>query len=343
MVFLPQDKSIRFSGRWNITKEQAVTTAPGGMFEIAFTGRLATMHFDISTNVHPYPHLWISVDGGARVEAPLDRYLRVEASSEGEHIIRAVFKSAIENQHRWYPPLVGKVSFCGYEADGAGVLPPDNRRVIEFIGDSITEGVLADKEKIPHAKNAEEVEMAPENLDGLNRARMDDATATYAYLTAEHFGLRPVIMGYGAVGTTCSGSGAVPRVTESYPYCYFGAEYHGSGADYIVINHGTNDGYAPAEVYLPALEELICLVRKRNPKAKIAVIFPFFGYFHDELAAFIPGFNEKYKDDILAVDTRGWLPKFPVHPSRDGHRIAADKLIAALKDWITIEGISEPV
>lgn len=36
---------------------------PGAYFEFVFTGKLATIHFDLSLQSEPYPHLWVSVDG----------------------------------------------------------------------------------------------------------------------------------------------------------------------------------------------------------------------------------------------------------------------------------------
>ena len=95
----------------------ATTTAPGGMIEIALQGENAILHFDIKTNQHPYPHLWIKVDNGAKIEVPLDRYLRIETDTDENHLVTIIFKGAVEMQHRWYPPLIGKVSFCGFEAE----------------------------------------------------------------------------------------------------------------------------------------------------------------------------------------------------------------------------------
>lgn len=322
MMFGTNSKAVRFTGRWNVTDKQAVTTAPGGVIEIAYYGCGAVLHFDVSTNTNPLPHLWIIVDDGAKTEVPLAQYLRVEANNVGNHIIKIIFKSAVEMQHRWHQPLIGKVSFCGFEADKEGILPEDNRKTIEFIGDSITEGVLVD------------VEYDPQKLDQPNRVYQDDVTATYAYLTAEAYNLKPVIMGYGAVGITCSGQGAVPKVAEAYPYYYHNTPMKSLNADYIVINHGTNDGLATAEEFVDGYIQLLKLIRSRNPQSKIAVIIPFYGRFRDEFIEFIPNFNKENEDNLFLVDTYGWLPKEPVHPSRDGHKYASLKLIEALRDWI---------
>ena len=321
-MFGVNSNAVRYTGRWNVTDEQAVTTAPGGIIEIAFEGNGAVIHFDIDTNQAPYPHLWIIVDNGAKVETPLDRFLRIETKESGNHIVKIIFKGAVEYQHRWYAPLIGKVSFCGFEAEKEGVLPEDNRKTIEFIGDSITEGVLID------------FDYAPERIDQLNRVYQDDVTATYAYLTAEALDLKPIIMGYGAVGITKAGQGAVPRVSESYQYCYHNAPMDSCNADYIVINHGTNDMPKPPQEYIRGMEELLTLVRSRNLNSKIAVMVPFYGCFRSELSEFIPRYNKENNDNIFLIDTTGWIPQTPIHPVRTGHKIAADKLIEILKKWM---------
>lgn len=170
MLFGTESPAIRFTGRWDITEKNAVTTAPGGVIEIGYYGKGAVLHFDVDNNRPPFPHLWVVIDDGAKIEVPLAQFLRVEAKEEGNHIIRVIVKSAVEMHHRWYPPLVGKVTFCGFEADAEGVLPEDNRKTIEFIGDSITEGVLID------------AEYDPGKLDQPNRVYQDDATYYFILL-----------------------------------------------------------------------------------------------------------------------------------------------------------------
>ena len=322
MFYGVNHESIRLSGRWGFFENEVSATATGSKIELAFSGKLAVLHFNVDTNEHPYPHLWISVDDGAKVEVPLAKYLRVQAAQEGNHVVSIIFKGAVEIQHRWYSPLIGKVTFCGYEADGAGVLPADDRKIIEFIGDSITEGVLVD------------AEYDPGNLDQPNRVYQDDVTATYAYLTAENLDLKPIIIGYGAVGLTRAGNASVPPAEQMYPYCYHGAPALCGAADYIVINHGTNDSREPAAVYIHAYESFLKLVRDKNKQAKIAVMSPFCGAFREELKEFIAEYNKKYQEDILFIDTAGWLPPEPVHPGREGHKTAAERLTQALKNWL---------
>ena len=158
--------AVRLTGRWGVLDgNRAVATAAGAYLEAAFYGELATLRFDMEGTAHPVPHVWISVDGGARAEAPLAPYLRVMAQGEGPHTVRVIYKGAVEQQARWRAPLVGRIAFLGLEARREAVLEKDTRPVIEFVGDSITEGVLIDDGCRPYPDD-----------DQMNRPSQDDVT-----------------------------------------------------------------------------------------------------------------------------------------------------------------------
>lgn len=322
MFFDVTNNSIRFTGRWNVTDNSATTTAPGSILEIAYSGIAAVLHFNINMNMYPYPHLWISVDDGAKIEVPVDRIIRVEAPADGDHVIKVIFKSAVECQHRWYEPLIGKIVFTGFDADASAILPEDNRKIIEFIGDSITEGVLID------------AFYQFEQLGQFDRPRQDDSTATYAYLTAMRLNMRPIIMGYGAVGVTKSGQGSVPAAPESYPYLYDGVKSKPFGSDIIVINHGANDRGNGAEMYINQYEKLLHLVRELNPNSTIVALSAFCGAFPKELEALVERFNKENNDDVKFINSTGWIPEEPLHPLRDGHKIVAEHLTEELKKFL---------
>ena len=102
-----KDTSVRLSGRWDTERfGAAVTTAPGGTIELAFCGTCAVLHFDTDWNEHPFPHLYISVDNGAKMETPLNRYLRIECETSGAHFITIVLKapwsSSTAGINRWW-------------------------------------------------------------------------------------------------------------------------------------------------------------------------------------------------------------------------------------------------
>ncbi len=329
MTFLSYThESIRLTGRWGREPDCAQATATGAAIEFAFCGRMALAEFDVLTNAEPRLHLWIQIDGGDRVEAPIDSFLRVIAKEEGNHVCRILYKGGTEMDRRWYPPLTGKVSFRGVQVEQIGVLPADDRPTIEFVGDSITEGVLVDADFNP-AGHSVKTEM-----ETTYRAWQDDVTATYAYLTAEALDLRPIVMGYGAVGVTHGGCGSVPAAPDSYLYNYEGSPITHSNADYILINHGANDRAAGVPRYLAEYQRLLDVIRAHNPRSVIISLSAFCGAYHKELGEMIEQYNKENHCCVHYIDSNGWIPLEPLHPLRDGHRTVAEHLIPLVREII---------
>ena len=327
MVRIPYDhESVRLTGRWDVSrKEYAETTTTGSYIEFAFEGDIALVRFDITTNASPLLHLWIEVDGGARVEAPIDRYLRIKTPECGKHVCRVIYKGGTENDRRWYHPLTGKVSFIDVDVQKPLPLDKDDRRIIEFVGDSITEGVLIDEDYFGDGEKVFYIDM-------LNRIYQDDVCATYAWLTAEKLNLRPIFMGYGAVGCTREGMGKVPAAPESYPYNFDGSPITRPTPDVVMINHGANDRSRPVELYLEKYGELLDVIRRMNPNAKIVSLSAFCGAHHEALGAFIAEYNQKNGDSVFFIDSAGWIPSEPLHPLRDGHKTVSEHLVPLLKE-----------
>lgn len=321
-MFIKYDNNaIRLTGRWNKNGDTATATACGSKIEFSFYGSMAVMHFDMTFSEQPYPHVWIQADGGSKIEATLEKYMRICADGDRMHTVTVIYKSAVEMQHRWYEPLIGKIAFKGIEVERPGELKPNNKKYIEFIGDSITEGVLVDEEYRVNSDN-----------DQMNRPFQDDVTATYAYLTAQALNLEPLIMGYGGVGLTRGGCGSVPRVGMAYKYCYNGYPTDMPEPDYIVINHGANDIRASKEEYLSRYSEFLDIVYEKHPLSTVFVLGAFCGWCHEELENFVDTYNAEKGKNVVYINTNGWIPKEPVHPSRDGHKCVAEKLTGFLAE-----------
>ncbi|MBQ2706694.1 MAG: hypothetical protein IJF67_00415 [Clostridia bacterium] len=317
MFFDWKNENIRYTGRFGATGSSVSATATGACIEFAFAGKTALMQFDVDFSFDPRGHVYIEVDGGARSEATIEKYIRITAAPDKPHTVKVIYKSSVEQQHRWYLPLIGKIAFMGVEADTLLPLAPDTRRTIEFVGDSITEGVLIDPT------------LRVNPVDQLNRPWQDDVTATYAWLTAEKLGLRPYFMGYGAVGATRPGCGSVPKAAEAYPYNFNGSPVTYPSCDIVVCNHGANDR-GNREGYPAEYKALLALLREKNPAAKIVVLTPFCGAFDDVLPALVDEFNRETGDSVVCISSAGWVPAEPLHPLRDGHEIIAEKFAAEL-------------
>lgn len=327
-----RDPAVCLTGRWTHAgypaapgeprgQDVALTTAPGSWLRLGFAGRTAHLVFDLGCGVQPQPHLWLCVDGGAQVEVPLDRHLRVTAPSDGPHELQVIYKGGAEILPRWRPPLMGAVAFAGAYVEQAVPLAPDDRMLVEFIGDSITEGVLVDADF--SAKPCHLIQQ-------FDRPYQDDSWATYAALTAQRLNLRPMFQAYGAVGVITQGCGGVPDAAAIYPYAVEGVPYTGPAPRVVVVNHGTNDSRYPPETFRQAYARLLAVIRRVHPRAMIVCLTPLCGVFPAEVAACVAERQAAGDRRICCISTQGWLPPEPIHPLRDGHRLVADHLTPLL-------------
>ena len=323
MIYNFDDEKIFYSGRWAPYAMAMTTTATGSYFEFKAKGEYVLLKFNMDYHVGPYPRLYISVDGKSLIESAVDSFIRIVLPDNDFHTIKVLFKSTLEGLNRWAFPIISKISLESIEAEEIAAPEPDNRKVIEFVGDSITEGVLTD----PDLQNKYIIEP-------FNRATQDDVTTTYAYLTAKNLGLRSVHMGYGAVGVTKGGNGGVPKASESYPYCFNGQKVTYDHPDYILINHGANDTGASDEQYVKDYGALLDVIFNLHPNSKVIALTSFRYAHGDALKEFIKEYNEKNKKDILFVSSKDWVDFEPLHPTREGHKTIAEKLTNALKPYI---------
>ena len=270
----------------------------------------------------PYPHLYFILDSGHKTEVPLSKFLKVEAD-DGEHILKVIFKSKKEYQARFCPPVVGKIALKGYFAKGNGVLPEDNRKTIEFMGDSITEGQLTEADVI----------VTPEDNQDYYPYQ-NDVTATYAWLVAEKLNLRNYHVGHGGSGVVKIACAGVPKAIDFYEYSFHGIKVNYPEPDYILFNYGANDQMEKEDVYIEEYEKLLRYVRKIRPNSVIIVLSAFVGVFAKALGELVEKLNKELNDNIYFIDSTGWVPKEPLHPYRDGHKIIAEKLTEKLRGII---------
>ena len=140
-------------------------------------------------------------------------------------------------------------------------------------------------------------------------------------------------MGYGAVGLTKSGSGAVPRAGLSYGYCYDNKPTDMPEPECIILNHGANDRLGEVEIYLKKYSELLDVVFEKHPKSEVFILGAFCGWCHEELGVFVENYNKRTGRNVRYINTYGWIPVEPLHPAREGHRIVADNLIKELRKY----------
>ena len=191
---------------------------------------------------------------------------------------------------------------------------------MEFLGDSITQGVRAVGPQI--------------GVTG------SDAVRDYAWLSGTALGGNFVQVGFGAQGITRPGGGGVPAAPAT-----LGLNYAGSPVDpdavpaAVVVNQGTNDalnGVSSAD-FAPAYTAYLRDIRSRWPHAWIFAVRPFGGYFAPEIAAAVHSVADPR---VIYVDTTGWVPPTQLtddlHPTVVGHRTVArllTRVVARTTGW----------
>ena len=103
-------------------------------------------------------------------------------------------------------------------------------------------------------------------------------------------------------------------------------------ADFIVINHGTNDRNSDKEFFEQKYFEFLCVVRNRNPKSKIISLTPFSGCLAKEIREVVEKYNSEKNDEVFYIDTTGWIEAEPIHPLRQGHKTVSEKLSKIIKE-----------
>ena len=104
-----------------------------------------------------------------------------------------------------------------------------------------------------------------------------------------------------------------------------------------MINSGANDRGTDSDVFTAEYKKLIETVRRVNPGCRIWIVTPFCGAFRRELSEIAEA------DKALTyIDTAPWkIPAEPLHPSPHYHRLAAEKLAAAIMENLSRDSLAE--
>jgi len=323
------DSRLRFYGRWDRrSPARAVTVNSGSHIVARFTGREATARFDVAANQPPLPTLVWRVDDGEWQEAEVAPALKLASGlKDGEHTLRLMVRDLDEHQSRWSPPLVASITFLGLDVPGGKLLEPpaDPKLKLEFLGDSITEGVLV--HPVRPGK-----ETWPWRGDG---------RLAYSAQTALRLGAQWRQAGFGGLGILNPGNGGVPVAPDSFNFFFAGAPRDDWQPDVVVVNQGTNDGGWPSHVFRPAYARYLQVIRAAYPQAHIAAVRPFGGYHADDILAEVTARQAAGDRRIFYVDTTGWLGPADytdgVHPNAAGGAKAAERLAEALRRRLRLE------
>jgi lysophospholipase L1-like esterase len=153
--------------------------------------------------------------------------------------------------------LDGACRFLGIKfEDGEIISLPYVEHQIEFLGDSITQGLR------------------------LLYTGSDDDTghqlpyANWPQLTADLLCMKPVVTGFGGQGLSKSGTCGAPAANTAFPFIYQGAAWVPKvKPDAVVIYQGTNDRIPPDE-FQNAYHAFLQSVRRTYPSSLIFAICP---------------------------------------------------------------------
>jgi len=320
----PSDPRLIFYGRWDQrAPDRAITVNTGSEIIARFQGRRLAFTFDTSIYKHEKPTVTFQIDGGEWRDVEVAE--RIDAATSGpadrDHVVRLVAKGFREWDNRWSPPLESALIFAGVIPDSGGKLlapPPRPRLHVEFLGDSITEGVLT------MGRGAQS-----------EWPKLSDGRRGFAFQTAELLGAAPCIVGFGRLGITVGGNGGVPRAIESLPFIYQGVKKERLQPAAVVINLGTNDYAAKAEQFADDYLAYVAAVRATYPRAHIFCTRPFNGAHANEVRGAVRRMAATEDKMVHYVDTADWIdPKTDttdgVHPNIKGHRRAAEKLASVI-------------
>nr|WP_231134081.1 SGNH/GDSL hydrolase family protein [Motilibacter deserti] len=307
-------------GRWDRSAGASTTVNSGSRVILRFTGAHIALLLDQSGITFP-PQLYAAIDGAppVLVSANSNRIdLTPAGLSGGAHTLVLAVKDIDEGGNRWNPPLRSALRITGFEIDPGATLAPSPAPTgprIEFLGDSITQGVRA--------------------LNTQPGVAGSDATKGFAWLTGNAFGGNFRQVGFGAQGLTRPGNGNVPVVSASLTLNYRGSPIDPSYVpDAVVINQGANDALANANptTFRTAYEAYLRQVRALWPNAWIFAMRPFGGHMATSVAAAVPAVGDPR---IVYVDTTGWIPRLQttddLHPTVVGHQNAARRLVKVIE------------
>jgi hypothetical protein len=311
-------------GRWDLSHAgKAITVNSGSHVTATFHGSGLSAKFDIGGNdAGVMPTVAFKIDGGDWIEKEIAASLELAASLPvADHTVLLYVRGMDEKQERWTPPLVSATIFQGFDVAGGMLVPKPRpeRTKIEFLGDSITEGVAV------HDKGPAGQTSANWRTDG---------PRGYASLTGMALDAEYRQVGFGRQGLTIVGNGGVPKAQDAFAFFYAGVPRDDWQPDLVVINQGTNDKNASSESFAPLYLAFLAQVRTAYPDARIAALRPFGGAHADDISAQVAARKTGGDSKVFYIDTSGWTAPEDftdsVHPNVPGGIKISAKLVTAL-------------
>jgi lysophospholipase L1-like esterase len=309
-----RDPNLHFAGRWDRSDP---TTYVGNWespyVETGFTGTTA------KATIRDAATVYASIDHGpvatfSGVSGTID--LTPTPLADGEHSVLLTYRTGeLDTCAIWPSPCA---TFQGFTFDqGARTLPlPPRRKVVEFVGDSITVGALSSKNTV----------------------------TSYSWLTGEQLG---------ADHTNIARSGAcLVQLSNCFGIgASFGKQTIGGTTDWdfsrytadaVVINLGTNDagrGVSGPD-FQAAYVDLLRQARAKYPHAALFAFETFRQRYLAETQAAVQTLTDAGDANVFYINTEGWLTDADYvdggHPNDGGHAKIAQRLAPILAPHIGV-------
>ena len=211
--------------------------------------------------------------------------------------------------------------------------PEDNRLYIEFIGDSISTGYGA---------------LGVAGADQADSPLWQDATVAYPYLTAKALGADFSDVCYSGLGCKYgySGSLSMQTVYTAQRYQYdknTQYDFTKRQPDVVVIALGTNDiaNQDDAALRKAGYQEMLDLVRAKNPNAKIVWIYGMMKDLDNEMIAALIEENGGGAAGLYSLELETNTSGAGWHPSAAGQQKFADDLVAFLNSDVLVKYVGD--
>jgi lysophospholipase L1-like esterase len=349
VLIAPYNVGIRYVGRFDVRDANSYRFAWSGcQIEFRFRGRSAGVLLADAAGGGPSGvrgnnnnYFNVLIDDKPPVVLPLEKgrtaYVLADGLADGEHTVKLFRRTE---------PLFNEVRFEGVLLEAGGKLlprPPAPKRVIEFIGDSITAG---------YGNEANDAK------DRFCQATQNNYLA-YGAVTARALGADYVCLAWSGQGVYRD---RTEKTDKTLPILYYRtlpneancpwdfARYGRYKADVVVINLGTNDfatSAPPQEEFLKAYRGLIETALKHHAGAHVfCCVGPMMS---DSAPKDAPGLTtiRTWLTDMVAQYAKDGRKNIhyvefdrqkaenglgaSYHPSVKTHQIMADKLVEAIR------------
>lgn len=263
---------FNYYGRWQ-RGTTAVTINSGAFVEFAYAGQECSLVFDVK-GLTRFPAIFVQVDNGTvsrtALAADVSRVtVKPDPKRAGQrHLVRFWVAS-----HSLYQtPEAGKqwetqdggCRFLGVKLEDGDLVPlPYVKEQIEFIGDSITQGLRL-------LYTGKDDDNGKDNAD----TGQQEPFVNWPQLTADRLSVKPVVTGFGGQGLSTPGTCGAPPANAAFPFVFKDVPWVPPvQPKAIVIYQGTNDGI-PAPAFQNDYFSYLQSIRKAYPAALILAVCP---------------------------------------------------------------------